>query len=390
MDQFYWYVDEDTMIGYQSPVALVAIKPERIVGEPKVFWDYGFVPEAAPTLSAHFITDSDDFFMIEPQNRNHQASLIRAGWVPVDDLARTESLRATKEHRESLKQLIKIHSGDLPADMPEFVEESRAFMAEISARLSPDPAPHMGHPVFGWWNNSSLAIAALRNLQRFYRRTFGSPPEVGKSHPLWIETVLATRSIAAWGNGGRANILSTSSGDWLRRRPRDSSRDANMPYFDGCVCELMFDELEHLDALYAELRPLIKDGGRVLFKVANPARSLDDTSLFLRRCRFPDIDVSEMRFYGTLTTTLLHAVYWPALRPIPSRPIIRALGVCALIILAPLVRLANTRAERRNPGIFSPNWGVMTLEFIVKHRRQRLASVPVLDTASPKPVEAAQ
>ena len=30
MDQFYWYVDEDTFIGYQWPVALVAIKPERV------------------------------------------------------------------------------------------------------------------------------------------------------------------------------------------------------------------------------------------------------------------------------------------------------------------------------------------------------------------------
>jgi hypothetical protein len=389
MDQFYWYVDEETMIGYQSPVALVAIKPERIIGEPKVFWDYGFVPEAAPTLTPHFITDSDDFFMIEPQNRDHQASLIRAGWVSVDDLARTESLRATKEHRESLRHLIKIHSGDLPDDLPEFVEESRAFMAEINCRLSPDPAPHMGHPVFGWWNDSSLTMAALRTLQKFYRRTFGSPPEVGKSHPLWIESVLAaTRSVPNRRIGDSANILSIALGDWPRRRLRDISRDAVAPLFDGCVCDLTFDELEHLDALYAELRPLIKDGGRVLFKVANPGRSLDDTSLFLRRCRFPDVDVSEMRFYGTLATALLRAVYWPALRPIPSRPIVRALGVCALIVLAPLVRLANTRAERRNPTIFSPHWSVLTLEFTVGHGRQRLAGVAVFDAVSPKPIDA--
>jgi len=25
---FYWYVDEETLVGYQWPVALVAIKPE--------------------------------------------------------------------------------------------------------------------------------------------------------------------------------------------------------------------------------------------------------------------------------------------------------------------------------------------------------------------------
>ncbi|HEV2171401.1 MAG TPA: hypothetical protein VGR40_10655, partial [Candidatus Binatus sp.] len=29
MDQYYWYVDDDTLIGYQSPMALVAVRPER-------------------------------------------------------------------------------------------------------------------------------------------------------------------------------------------------------------------------------------------------------------------------------------------------------------------------------------------------------------------------
>jgi hypothetical protein len=69
MDQFYWHVDEDTMIGYQWPVALVAIKPERVVTTPVCVWDYAFVPQAAPTLERYFIDDTDEFFMLEPQKR---------------------------------------------------------------------------------------------------------------------------------------------------------------------------------------------------------------------------------------------------------------------------------------------------------------------------------
>src|SRR5262249_13465556 len=46
MDQFYWYVDEDTLIGYQWPVALVAIKPERVVTEPTLVWDFAYIPDA--------------------------------------------------------------------------------------------------------------------------------------------------------------------------------------------------------------------------------------------------------------------------------------------------------------------------------------------------------
>ena len=61
MDQYYWYVDEETLIGYQWPVALVAIKPQCVVTDPVLVWDYGFVPEAAPTADRHFIGNSDDF-----------------------------------------------------------------------------------------------------------------------------------------------------------------------------------------------------------------------------------------------------------------------------------------------------------------------------------------
>jgi hypothetical protein len=384
MDQFYWYVDEDTLIGYQSPIALVAIKPERVVGAPKVFWDYGFVPEAAPTTMPHFITDSDDFFMIEPQNRDHQAMLIRVGWVSMQELASNESLRATKEHRASLKQLLKIHASELPSDLQDFIDESHAFMAEIHRRLSPNPAPHTGHPLFGWWSSATPAIAALRTLQTFYRRMFGSPPKVGKAHPLWIDTASVAQKTAAWKIGGRTNILAINSGDWPRRTFTSGCGDAKglpscglqgwmdgAPY-DACICELTLKELEHLDAIYAELRPLIKDGGQVLFKVANPARFLEDTAPLLRRCRFPDVDVSEIRFYGTSATALLRAIYFRALRPIPSRPIVRGLGICALILLAPLVWLANVRAAQRDPTIFSPKWTILMLEFTVRRGDSRL------------------
>jgi hypothetical protein len=44
MDQFYWYVDEQTLVGYQWPVALVAIKPERVITQPVLVWDFGYLP----------------------------------------------------------------------------------------------------------------------------------------------------------------------------------------------------------------------------------------------------------------------------------------------------------------------------------------------------------
>ena len=387
MDQFYWYVDEETLIGYQSPMALVAIKPQSVVGEPKAFWDYGFIPEAGATLKPHYITDSDDFFMIEPQGRDHQATLVHVGWTTVEKIARTEVLRATKEHRESVQQLLKIHAGDLPVDLQDSIDEARGFMAEIYRLASLQAAPNVGHPVLSWWNSSNPAISALRALQALYRKTFGSPPKVSKFHPLWIETAPVESKIAEWKSGGKANILSITSDDLMRRRCLDADVDRlfDQAPFDACICELTLKDLRDLEALYPELRALVKDGGQILLKVTNPIGRRDDAGLFLSCCRFPDIDVSEIRFYGTSATAWLRAVYIPALRPIPSRPVIRGLGICALILLAPLVRLANAHAERRNPAIFSPRWTILTLEFSVRRAHARRTRPPLTgDEARPK------
>jgi hypothetical protein len=422
MDQFYWYVDDDTLIGYQSPVALVAIKPERAVGEPVAFWDYGFIPEAAPTAVPHFIDDSDDFFMIEPQSRDAGHEIIRLGWASIEEISRAESLRSTREHRESSKHLLKIHAGDLPADIGETVAESRAYMAEILHRLSPEPAPYVGHPVLGQWfkhgglarpqsesaaerpadpegsapQGHSVAAAVLRALQKAYRRMFGTP-RVSKFHPLWMETWSVTQKIAAWQESGAKNIVWTNVAEWLPQRllggrtifgapvisdGRNAVLD-NAPY-DVCVCRLTLRELPDLQRLHGELRPLMKDGGHILFVVAK-TDIFEGTRLFLDRCNFPDIDVSEIRFHGTAALALLRAIYIPALRPIPTRPIVRALMVCTLIASAPLVWVANARAARRDSTHFSPMWTNLTVEFTVRRAPSPSGPPPTGDPATAAP-----
>src|SRR6478672_3743776 len=130
-DQFYWYVDEDTFTGYQWPVALVAIKPERVLKEPSLVWDFGYIPDAAPTLERYFIQDSDDFFMLEPQSKLTGEELIRPGWITFDEIARFLNDWTTKEQRECGEQLLILHSDTLPPELDRVVEESRGYMREI-------------------------------------------------------------------------------------------------------------------------------------------------------------------------------------------------------------------------------------------------------------------
>jgi hypothetical protein len=416
MDQFYWYVDDDTLIGYQSPAALVAVKPERFVSRPVSFWDYGFLPEAAPTAEPHLIGDSDNFFMIEPQSRTTGQEMTKIGWMSFNELARTESLRATAEHRRLGKQLIKIHAADLPYGVDDVIEESRAFMGELYRRLSPTPAPHIGHPLLGrWFEEASLRqrgaqdgapstpagqvsggsvasgggaapsvgffASAMKALQRLYCNMFGAPPKVSKFHPLWTEVSPISRKLATSQRGGHANVLWVHSGNWRLLANQGNTGGQATPY-DLCVCELALKEMSELNRLYAALRPQIKDDGCVIFKTVKVGSVLNGFELFLSLCEFPDLDVSQINFHGTAIIALLRALHVRAMRPVATRPVARGAILCALILLAPLVWLVNAWAARRDPSIFRATWTSLTVEFAVKRRS---AVAPLLD---PSRVEA--
>jgi hypothetical protein len=415
MDQFYWYVDEDTLIGYQAPVALVAVKPERVVTQPILVWDFGFLPEAVPSAPRHFIVDSDEFFMVEPQSRDTGREMIRIGWTPYDQVALDLSIWLTREQRESSKHLLRIHASDLPPYTDDVVAEAQAYMAEVDRRLSPTPASHVDHPRLGQWfkemgqrrcdaagpmssqSNSAAqpesrgSIGArshppgfskplLGTLRAIYRKTFGTPPQVGRFHPLWADTSPLSQSIAAWRDAGARKILWISSSASLLRRPDVQHADLakalsasfgeaierNAP-FDACICELSLLELLKIDRLYANLRPLMRNGGNVLVYVAKRGRVFEGAHLVLQDVVFPGVDVSQIHFWGDAPSRLLAGLYLRASRSHQSMPIARALTVSAtLLFLAPIVRLANARAERRDSTTFRSTWTSLTIEFTVR------------------------
>jgi hypothetical protein len=415
MDQFYWYVDEDTLIGYQSPVALVAIKPERVVADPVLVWDFGFIPEAAPTARRHFIDDSDRFFMIEPQSHDTGREMIRIGWTSYTQVARDLSVWLTKEQRESGKQLLKFHAADLPADIDAVIEQAHAYMAEIERRLSATPASHVDHPLLGRWFRETTARrrtgapagsrrqAAVKPLldvlQTIYRKTFGSPPRVVRFHPLWVDMSPIVRAVTSCGAADERNILWISSSTSLLHRRLggehvDLAKALTADFgeaierkapFDACICELSVLDLLKMDRLYASLRPLVKNGGHVLFYVAKRDKVLEGAHLVLQDAAFPSVDVSQIHFWGDAATWFLARSYLRASRSFQSAPVARALIVgITLLLLAPIVRLANARAVRRDSTIFRSTWTSLTIEFTVRRVRslagktRHKVSVPTL------------
>jgi hypothetical protein len=324
--------------------------------------------------------------------------MIRIGWTSYAQVARDLSMWLTEEQRKSCKQLLTIHASDLPPDIGEVIADARGYMAEVERRLSPMPASHLDHPMLGRWfegakvrrrasqnaaqqaandqalgpvaptyNGLRFAMEVLRALQSAYCKVFGSPPDVGKFHPLWSDITPMQRHIEAWKEKGENNILWITADDW--RRTRESSAETSfsqtIPY-DGCVCELPFHELFDLRCLYTELRPLVKNGGHIIFKTVNPTKGFSRTEFFLDSCDFPNSDFSEMHFYGTSVSNFLRAVYVRVMRPASTRILVRVLALCALVALAPLVALVNARSARRDPMIFRSRWTNLLIEFTVK------------------------
>jgi hypothetical protein len=416
MDQYYWYVDEGTLIGYQSPAALVAIKPQRVVTEPAGFWDYSFIPEAAPLAVPAFITDSDDFFMIESQSRGTGSEMIRIGWFSLAEMARKESVRATQEHRYSGRQLLKIHAGELPPDIDGFAAQSRIYMNDLYRLLSPAPAGYIGHPILAEWfaeakerrrgvaeqpagpgsvdPSGAPAVqvpprstrSLLGALRAIYRKAFGFPPQVSRFHPLWVDMAPICRKVATWRAAGLDSILSVGSdGRLLDRLLRDRVTPAALlapdqarspleraPY-DACICHLSLDELLDLETLYASIRPLMKNNGSIVVCMAKNRNPFDRADVLLARAAMPDIDVSRIHFFGTVPTALLAMFYAKRIpQPFARYPLWRLLSVnIAVAFMAPVVWLVNALAARRDDSIVPRAWTSLMIEFTVRRRVHR-------------------
>jgi hypothetical protein len=403
MDQFYWYVDEETLVGYQWPVALVAIKPERVITQPILVWDFGYLPEAAPTLEPCFLADSDDFFMIEPQKRVTGEELVRPGGISVDAIAKFLSDWTTREQRRCGRQLLTIHAGDLPVDIDDVIAESRRYMNEIERRLSPEPESHIGHAQLGRWftettrrleersaGGGSLAVSTSPPTEKEGRRLshilrsihtalFGPLPFLRPAHPLWLDTFDVTAQVVSWSRAGQrilwlcsrdslfSSILKDRSDptSLLMTTPMNQAASGN--FFDACLCELSPSELTMLPALHRRIRTLVRNGSKVLVHINNPYLAPAGMGHFAAyEAVFPDVDRSAIRFHGTWLTAQIRKLYLRAATSFPAGSLARGVSAgLALVALAPMAWLANKAAASRDASAFTPNWTSVVLELEV-------------------------
>jgi hypothetical protein len=181
-DQFYWSIDDGTLIGYQMPVSIVGLRPERYVAEPNSYWDYGLIWEYCPRAQICVIGDSDDFMMLELRDKSVAEDQIISG--PLDKKAVAERMITwvTPYQQHFLKFPLTLHDGDLPPTVEHARVQLQSFVTEVMSNAPPLPS-HIKHSQWEYhWANfqdarrlsSRIRSWAKPRLQHASRKALGA------------------------------------------------------------------------------------------------------------------------------------------------------------------------------------------------------------------------
>lgn len=207
-NQFFWRVDEHTVLGHYFLIFMLCLKPERVIKTINCFCDYSFIPEMCPSGDEVVMNDSDEFFMLELQSREQEREMLRLGKMTEVEIAHSLQEWTTNEHRRAANHDLVFHSQDIPPEIGIVKAQARAFIDRIKSRLAP-PKSHVDHPywipgVDAWTRRreSSSAIPELEPtvpkipspISRLVKTLLAS---VKPLDPNWVDSRLFNQTIAA-------------------------------------------------------------------------------------------------------------------------------------------------------------------------------------------------
>ena len=209
-NQFFWPVDEQTLLGRYYLIFMLCLKPERIIDSINSYCDYSFVPEMCPSGDEVVMADSDDFFMLELQDRDQETHMLRLGPQSEREVARSLQQWTTAEHRRAAQYDIVFHFGDLPPELDTVKAEASAFVEGIGKRLR-RPVRHVGH--FYWVGG----VEVWKTHRAFYGLSTEPPelaplPRPSALHGAYVGTI---RLLGRWRRSFAA--MRHSAARWVAR-----------------------------------------------------------------------------------------------------------------------------------------------------------------------------
>src|SRR5262245_47996915 len=169
-DQFYWSVDDTTLIGYQMPVSIVGLWPERYVAEPNSYWDFGLIWEYCPHAEVCVIGDSDEFVMLELRDKSVAEDQIVPGPPNKQEIAERMVTWVTPYQRHFLNFPLTLHDRDLPPTVEDVRVKLRSFVDEVMSHTPPLPS-HIKHMQWEYHWADFQAARRLSNRVRSWGKT---------------------------------------------------------------------------------------------------------------------------------------------------------------------------------------------------------------------------
>lgn len=223
MDQFYWLLDEHTMLAHQMPFAVVSMRPERVLTDMCTFWDYGIISEACPTTPRCVIADSDDFLMIELRSAETARNQLSLGWPEPKQIAKNLTQFITKDPIELARHTLVLHSGDLPVGFNDAKAKLDSFVEAVLAELPPEPTHWVNHPIWAY-HYPRFHEARRAHLARLAETS----AEAAENQPAQCESTddqpldsqpAETASVPPVGSRGLARVARLVYHKWFGRAP---------------------------------------------------------------------------------------------------------------------------------------------------------------------------
>ncbi len=144
MDQFYWQADPGTLLGFQMPISLVAMRPEAELDDIGAFWDWGIVYDFCPSRTLTVLGDSDEFLMLELREADtHRDAILLGPNDPVDAASRMMGY-ITQYQVDNARHPLVLHDRDVP-DLAAALRGLEAYRDALIAHLPKRPIDHRGH-----------------------------------------------------------------------------------------------------------------------------------------------------------------------------------------------------------------------------------------------------
>jgi hypothetical protein len=160
MDQFYWRVDDHTLLGHQMPIAIVGMRPERHIAEPNSYWDHGLMREYCPDAPLCVIGDSDEFLMIELREKAVAGELIESGRPFPKTIAERMMSFLTDYQRNCARHELTLHSREIPPDIASARQQLRSYVDEVLSHVPAFLPSHIDHPQ---WNYHRPGFVEFRH-----------------------------------------------------------------------------------------------------------------------------------------------------------------------------------------------------------------------------------